>query len=137
MKKILAALRFCGELLGLVKPVTPVADPIMKAILEVVKEALPAVEWVAEQTAADWDDGVVKAFAELGIPAVENFLALPPEARWHATLELASRMVHRKFPSLPLFVINAAVEIAVAHVRGRMDAAAALSAGPRVPVQGN
>jgi hypothetical protein len=96
------------------------SDKVQTAITTaatVAEAALPVVAVIAAMTPTKADDQILAAYRNYGIPVCETLLKTPPEKRGYALLDLATQVLQKQFPKLPVNVIMTAVQLAVTAVK--------------------
>lgn len=91
-------------------------------VMEIAKTALPFVSAFATLTPTRADDELIRLFERYGLPSVDRWLTFPQNERGIALAWGVSRLLAKKYPSMPTRIIRWAVETAYNMYRESGDA---------------
>lgn len=83
-----------------------------------VTEALPIVELIAKLTPTRIDDEIIAVLKALDLPSKEAWLQVPVDERGLLLLKLGADSLQKKLPHIPYTILVAAVQLAVARLKG-------------------
>jgi hypothetical protein len=111
MGKLISVLRkFLGWFSG-------AGEKTAQVIQKIAVEALPVVEVIALMTPTRIDDEIILLFRRFAVKNAEWFLMLPQEERGLALLYVATKQLQRQFPGVPVNILQAAIQLALAQYR--------------------
>lgn len=88
-------------------------DRVAKLLQDITKKALPIVEVIAALTPTRVDDEIIALFKLYALPNLDKWLQIPIEQRGVVLLEVAVSQLQKHFPNVPIFMLKAAIEMAV------------------------
>lgn len=111
--------RFFSWLGGLFSKLPGIASHVAADLTAAAAAALPIVKLIADLTPTRADDEIVALFERFLVPGAAAYLALPEDQRGAALFKVATTVVQRQFPALPMEQIGAAVQLALVQVRAK------------------
>jgi len=94
-----------------------IASTVAEKIQEISAAALPVVKLIAELTPTRADNEILELFERFLIGGARDYLALPMDQRGPALLKVATTVLARQFPGVPVVQIQAAVQLALVQHR--------------------
>ena len=94
-----------------------IASTVAEKIQEISAAALPVVKLIAEFTPTRTDDEILRLFEHFLLGGARHYLALPVSERGPALLKVATALLARQFPGVPIVQIQAAIQLALVQHR--------------------